>query len=75
MEETTTTRPRPDENPEVTATTPPTAPDKGAAPEIKVSDTPKLTLWELMRKDVTPVPPDDDTDRVLTNLRPSIWDL
>lgn len=57
-----------------TPTSSPAAPAEPAAPAP-----PKLTLWELMRKDVPPEPDDDDdeddTDRVLSNPRQSIWDI
>lgn len=35
---------------------------------------PQLNLFELMRKDADPSDTDDN-ERVLTNPRPSIWDL
>lgn len=46
-------------------------------PEPKVTtQAPDLTLWELMRADLPSTDTgDDDSSRILSNPRPSIWDL
>lgn len=56
----------PDESPTPTAT-----PQPGPAP----GSPPDLSLWELMRASGTPTEKDDTLSRVLTNIRPSIWDI
>lgn len=56
----------PDESPTPTAT-----PQPGPAP----GSPPDLSLWELMRASCTPTEKDDTSSRVLTNIRPSIWDI
>ena len=69
--------------PPVMTDTPPTLTDPATiTSETENAPTPlgshrPLSLWELMRKDDDPAspPPADETDRVLSSLRPSIWDI
>lgn len=63
----TTPATAPDVNPPVTPVNEPPA----SAP---VPSAPDLSLWELMRADL-PDTPADDSSKILSNPRPSIWDL
>ena len=57
----------PDVNPSVAPVN--EAPESAPAPSA-----PDLSLWELMRADL-PDTPADDSSKILSNPRPSIWDL
>lgn len=66
--------PDPADTPAPPATDTPCEPLPAPDQPSPCASVPQLSLWELMRKDVYPEP-DDATSRVLTNPRPSIWDL
>lgn len=74
--------PQPRDLPATEDTAPATAPDVNP-PVAPVNETPEsapapsapnLSLWELMRADL-PDTPADDSSKILSNPRPSIWDL
>jgi len=64
----------PTDTPVTTALPDPTASTAQATDVTTSAHEPSLTLWELMRKDVDPTP-SDAASRVLSNPRPSIWDI
>ena len=66
--------PDPADTPAPPATDTPSEPLPVPDQPTPCASVPQLSLWELMRKDVDPEP-EDATSRVLTNPRPSIWDL
>ncbi len=74
--------PQPRDLPVTDDTTPVTPPDVNApvtpvneVPEsAPATSAPDLSLWELMRADL-PDTPADDSSKILSNPRPSIWDL
>lgn len=52
----------------------PVAPVNEAPESAPAPSAPDLSLWELMRADL-PDTPADDSSKILSNPRPSIWDL
>ena len=52
----------------------PQEPDPAPPTSQQPPEPPALTLWELMRKDAAPTL-SDAASRVLSNPRPSIWDI
>ena len=53
---------------------PPVIPVNEAPESAPAPSAPDLSLWELMRADL-PDTPADDSSKILSNPRPSIWDL
>lgn len=53
---------------------PPVAPVNEAPESAPAPSAPDLSLWELMRADL-PYTPADNSSKILSNPRPSIWDL
>lgn len=53
---------------------PPVTPGNEPPESAPAPCAPDLSLWELMRADL-PDTPADDSSKILSNPRPSIWDL